>query len=203
MWQLIADLKEIPVALMYCFLGLGAFVENLFPPIPADTFVLLAGALATSSGVLKLNFLFLTVWSTNLIGAVIVYGIGYSYGYPYFQGKRGGKIFNKKQIEELEVFYHRNGLVALFLARFIPGFRVAVPVFAGIARLSPVKVIGAIGSASAIWYSILLYAGMVIGENMAAITGFQDKLNLALGFIAILLSAYVTWWWVGSRGNNE
>ena len=98
MWQLIADLKEIPVALMYCFLGLGAFVENLFPPIPADTFVLLAGALATSSGVLKLNLLFLTVWSTNLIGAVIIYGIGYSYGYPYFQGKRGGKIFNKKQI---------------------------------------------------------------------------------------------------------
>ena len=202
MWQIIGVLKELPVALFYCFLGLGVFVENLFPPIPADTFVLLGGALAVSSGVLKVDLIFLTVCSTNIVGALIVYGIGYSYGGPYFQRKRGGKIFNHKQLEELEIFYHRNGLMALFFARFIPGFRVAVPVFAGIVRLSPVKTVVVIGSASAVWYSFLLYAGLVIGENMAAITEFQDKLNLMLGVIAILLTAYATCWWMGSRGSK-
>ncbi len=202
MWQIIGVLKELPVALFYCFLGLGVFVENLFPPIPADTFVLLGGALAVSSGVLKIDLIFLTVCSTNIVGALVVYGIGYSYGHPYFQRKRGGKIFNRKQLEELEIFYHRNGLMALFFARFIPGFRVAVPVFAGIVRLSPVKTVVVIGSASAVWYSFLLYAGLVIGENMAAITEFQDKLNLMLGVIAILLTAYATCWWMGSRGSK-
>ncbi|MFL2545411.1 MAG: DedA family protein [Longimicrobiales bacterium] len=202
MWQIIGVLKELPVALFYCLLGLGAFVENLFPPIPADTFVLLGGALAVSSGVLKVDLIFLTVCSTNIVGALIVYGIGYSYGGPYFQRKRGGKIFNHKQLEELEIFYHRNGLMALFFARFIPGFRVAVPVFAGIVRLSPVKTVVVIGSASAVWYSFLLYAGLVIGENMAAITEFQDRLNLMLGVIAILLTAYATCWWMGSRGSK-
>ena len=202
MWQIIDVLKELPVALFYCFLGLGAFVENLFPPIPADTFVLLGAALAVSSGVLKVDLIFLTVCSTNIVGALIVYGIGYSYGGPYFQRKRGGKIFNHKQLEELEIFYHRNGLMALFFARFIPGFRVAVPVFAGIVRLNPVKTVVVIGSASAVWYSFLLYAGLVIGENMAAITEFQDRLNLMLGVIAILLTAYATCWWMGSRGSN-
>lgn len=202
MWQIIDVLKELPVALFYCFLGLGAFVENLFPPIPADTFVLLGAALAVSSGVLKVDLIFLTVCSTNIVGALIVYGIGYSYGGPYFQRKRGGKIFNHKQLEELEIFYHRNGLMALFFARFIPGFRVAVPVFAGIVRLSPVKTVVVIGSASAVWYSFLLYAGLVIGENMAAITEFQDRLNLMLGVIAILLTAYATCWWMGSRGSK-
>ena len=200
MWQIIGVLKELPVALFYCLLGLGAFVENLFPPIPADTFVLLGGALAVSSGVLKVDLIFLTVCSTNIVGALIVYGIVYSYGGPYFQRKRGGKIFNHKQLEELEIFYHRNGLMALFFARFIPGFRVAVPVFAGIVRLSPVKTVVVIGSASAVWYSFLLYAGLVIGENMAALTVFQDRLNLMLGVIAILLTAYATCWWMGSRG---
>ena len=202
MWQIIDVLKELPVALFYCFLGLGAFVENLFPPIPADTFVLLGAALAVSSGVLKVDLIFLTVCSTNIVGALIVYGIVYSYGGPYFQRKRGGKIFNHKQLEELEIFYHRNGLMALFFARFIPGFRVAVPVFAGIVRLSPVKTVVVIGSASAVWYSFLLYAGLVIGENMAAITEFQDRLNLMLGVIAILLTAYATCWWMGSRGSK-
>ena len=202
MWQIIGVLKELPVSLFYCLLGLGAFVENLFPPIPADTFVLLGGALAVSSGVLKVDLIFLTVCSTNIVGALIVYGIGYSYGGPYFQRKRGGKIFNHKQLEELEIFYHRNGLMALFFARFIPGFRVAVPVFAGIVRLSPVKTVVVIGSASAVWYSFLLYAGLVIGENMAAITEFQDRLNLMLGVIAILLTAYATCWWMGSRGSK-
>ena len=76
MWQIIGVLKELPVALFYCFLGLGAFVENLFPPIPADTFVLLGAALAVSSGVLKVDLIFLTVCSTNIVGALIVYGIG-------------------------------------------------------------------------------------------------------------------------------
>ena len=202
MWQIIGVLKELPVALFYCLLGLGAFVENLFPPIPADTFVLLGGALAVSSGVLKVDLIFLTVCSTNIVGALIVYGIVYSYGGPYFQRKRGGKIFNHKQLEELEIFYHRNGLMALFFARFIPGFRVAVPVFAGIVRLSPVKTVVVIGSASAVWYSFLLYAGLVIGENMAALTVFQDRLNLMLGVIAILLTAYATCWWMGSRGSK-
>ena len=202
MWQIIGVLKELPVSLFYCLLGLGAFVENLFPPIPADTFVLLGGALAVSSGVLKVDLIFLTVCSTNIVGALIVYGIGYSYGGPYFQRKRGGKIFNHKQLEELEIFYHRNGLMALFFARFIPGFRVAVPVFAGIVRLSLVKTVVVIGSASAVWYSFLLYAGLVIGENMAAITEFQDRLNLMLGVIAILLTAYATCWWMGSRGSK-
>jgi membrane protein DedA with SNARE-associated domain len=202
MWQIIGVLKELPVALFYCFLGLGVFVENLFPPIPADTFVLLGGALAVSSGVLKVDLIFLTVCSTNIVGALVAYGIGYGYGRPYFQRKRGGKIFNRKQLEELEIFYHRNGLMALFFARFIPGFRVAVPVFAGIVRLSPVKTVVVIGSASAVWYSFLLYAGLVIGENMAAVTEFQDKLNLMLGVIAILLTAYATCWWMGSRGSK-
>ena len=202
MWQIIGVLKELPVALFYCFLGLGVFVENLFPPIPADTFVLLGGALAVSSGVLKIDLIFLTVCSTNIVGALVAYGIGYGYGRPYFQRKRGGKIFNRKQLEELEIFYHRNGLMALFFARFIPGFRVAVPVFAGIVRLSPVKTVVVIGSASAVWYSFLLYAGLVIGENMAAVTEFQDKLNLMLGVIAILLTAYATCWWMGSRGSK-
>ena len=109
-----------------------------------------------------------------------VYKLGYIYGYSFFEEGRGRRLLSSKQKAELSAFYHKRGTVAIFLARFMPGFRVAVPVFAGVVRVDFLKVSIAIGSASAIWYSLLLYAGRTIGDNLIAIINFQDNLNLYL-----------------------
>ncbi len=203
MLQLIATMKELPTELLYFFLGLGAFLENLFPPLPADTLVLVGGAVSGSAGILRMDLLFLILWLTNISGALIVYGMGFNYGHPYFQKGRREKLLNEEQLKTLESFYHKNGLPVLFCARFIPGFRVLVPIFAGITHLGPFRVLVPIASASAIWYSLLLYAGWLIGENISAIAEFQGRLNLILGSIAVILIARISWWWKGTRRNKQ
>ena len=137
---------------------------DLGTPIPADIFVVLGGML-TSDGPLNLALLFLVVWIGNVAGAMTVYKLGYIYGFSFFEEGRGRRLLSSKQKVELGAFYHKKGMLAIFCARFMPGFRVAVPVFAGVVRVDFLKVSIAIGSASAIWYSLLLYTPASTGQT--------------------------------------
>tara|TARA_B100000586_G_C20041777_1_gene398020 strand:- start:172 stop:780 length:609 start_codon:yes stop_codon:yes gene_type:complete len=202
MLELLVLFKDLPIQFLYLLLGLGAITENVFPPVPADIFVVLGGML-TSDGPLNLALLFLVVWIGNVAGAMTVYKLGYIYGYSFFEEGRGRRLLSSKQKTELGAFYRKRGTVAIFLARFMPGFRVAVPVFAGVVRVDFLKVSIAIGSASAIWYSLLLYAGRTIGDNLIAIINFQDNLNLYLSIgSGILLISFCIWWLRKGRGDK-
>ena len=63
---------EIPVELVYLLVGIGAAVENLFPPVPSDVAVVAGGILA-DRGVLQTHLVFLVAWVSNLILALAVY----------------------------------------------------------------------------------------------------------------------------------
>ena len=51
-------------------------MENLFPPIPADTFVLL-GALLAAGGRVDAWTVFFVTWLSNTVAALAVYWTGF------------------------------------------------------------------------------------------------------------------------------
>ncbi len=173
-------------------------MENIVPPIPADTFVLLGGFLAVR-GPADVAVVFLVTWAANALGALLVYRAGYLFGQPLFETRFGRLLLQPQQLERLGRFYRRRGTPAIFLARFFPGLRAVVPAFAGVARLSFASVAPPLIVASAIWYGALVWLGATAGENLTVIVEWFDAANRILLIIATVIAAVILVAWLRTR----
>ena len=179
-------------------LGAGAALENIVPPIPADTFILLGGFLAVR-GPAEVPVVFLVTWLANTAGALLVYRAGYRFGQPFFETRLGRLLLHPGQLERLRRFYRRRGTPAIFLARFFPGLRALVPAFAGVARLSFLSVAPPLMVASAMWYGALVWLGATAGENLAAIFEWFGAANRLLLAIAAVIGLVILAAWLQTR----
>jgi membrane protein DedA with SNARE-associated domain len=160
-------------------IGLGAAIENVVPPVPADTFVLL-GAFLAAAGRADPVMVFLFTWVANVGSAVGVYGLAHRYGKSFFATPAGHWLLKPRQLEQIGRFYERYGTPAIFLSRFLPAFRALVPVFAGVTHVPLRRVIGPLAVASALWYGALVYLGALAGRNWSAIVAFFGRASTVL-----------------------
>ncbi|MEX0907462.1 MAG: DedA family protein [Gemmatimonadota bacterium] len=191
-------LAELPPALIYLTIGIGAAIENVVPPVPADTFVLL-GAFLAESGRADPRLVFLFTWLANVGSAIGVYLLAYRYGAPAFSTPIGHWLLKPRQIAQIGTFYGRWGTPAIFVSRFLPAFRALVPVFAGVTRVPLRRIILPLAIASAIWYGALVYLGALAGRNWAAIMAFFGRASTGLLLVAGVLVLLVIAWWLRSR----
>lgn len=189
---------NLPPLLVYVTIGAGAAVENIFPPIPADTFVLL-GAFLAESGRANPWIVFLVTWACNVASAVFVYWLSRRYGRGFFDTTIGHWLLKPKQLETIGVFYERWGTPAILVSRFLPAFRAVVPVFAGVTHLPLRRVLPPLALASGLWYGFLVYVGAAAGRNWQAIMEFFGRFSAGLLAIASVLIVLVAAWWVRSR----
>jgi membrane protein DedA with SNARE-associated domain len=200
--ELLQWMLGIPRGLTYVMLGVGAALENVFPAVPADTFVALGGLLS-ALGNLDARIVFLATWLSNVGSALVMYRLGYTHGRPFFQHGFGRHLLAPRQMERMEAFYHRWGLFALFFTRFLPGLRSIVPIFAGVTLNGFVPVAIPLTVASGIWYGGLVWLGVVTGRNLDLLTSLLDRMGLVLGLgAAVLLIAIGAWWW-RTRGSPD
>ncbi len=184
--------------LLYSILGLGSAVENFFPPVPADTFVVL-GAFLAAGGVADAWAVFFVTWGANTGAALLVYWTGYRFGHSFFEVGFGRHVLNTHQLRRLERFYIRWGLPAIFFARFLPGLRAMVPVFAGVTRQPARLVVAPILVASGIWYGALVWLGATAGRNLPAVMEWLADANRAFLLFALPLGAGILIWWLRTR----
>ncbi len=195
---ILSFLSEISPSIIYVVLGVGAAVENIIPPIPADTFVLLGGFLA-ARGQASEGVVFLVTWASNTFSALAVYGAGYRYGSSFFRTRLGLYVMDPDQLQTVRRFYRRWGTAAIFLTRFLPGLRAVVPVFAGVSHQKPLAVAVPLLTASAIWYGAIVWAGSLAGHNLERIVMLQSRVNLTLAAFAVILAGPLAIWWLQSR----
>lgn len=180
-------------------IGAGAAIENLVPPIPADTFVLL-GAFLAANGRAEAWLVFVSTWVPNVISALFVYGLARRYGGAFLESRIGRRLLQPRQLRQIAHFYTRWGTPAIFGSRFLPAFRAIVPVFAGISHIGIWRVALPIATASALWYGTLVYIGAAAGRNWREIiAGFARVNSVLLAIALLLLFALVVWWWWSRR----
>lgn len=180
-------------------MGVLAAVENVFPPVPADTAVAL-GAFLSHGGRVSAWTVFLVTWATNVGSAAAVYIAAYTVGRGFFTGRLGQRLVRPKALARIESLYARHGLWGIFASRFIPGVRAVVPPFAGVAHLPPVKALPPMAVASAIWYGILTYIAAGVAGQIEELVRLVDEVSrvamiAALSFVGIALAA----WYVRKR----
>lgn len=196
--EFIEDLVVLPTPLLLLLLGAGAALENVVPPVPADTFVVI-GAFLTARGPLNPWAVFAVTWAANVGGAMAVYGAGRRHGMGFFRGRWGRWILNRRQLAWIRAFYGRWGGWALFMSRFLPGIRAVVPVFAGVSRMPALPVLVPMAVASALWYGGLVWVGAVAGRNIETILAALSGVNRVLGLIALAVAAVGLLAWSATR----
>lgn len=191
-----------PIALVYLFLAGGAAVENFFPPIPSDTFILVGGVLA-DRGVLSPALVLGLAWFSNVTGALFVYAMARQYGRGIFRTRWGHWLLRPHQLERLGTFYSRYGLVAIFGSRFLPVLRVVVPAFAGITGLGFWSTALPVALASAVWYTMVVFAGILASRNLSRLLGLFEAVNTWLLVVAGALAVGVAIWWWRTRRHRH
>ena len=186
---------EIPVESVYLLIAIGAAVENIFPPIPSDTFVLLGGILV-DQGLLRADLVFVSAWLANNFLTLFVYLMARRYGRGIFQTRWGHWLLRPHQLERLSEFYERYGTVTVLVGRFFPVFRVLIPAFAGISRLPFWRTAIPLWIASAVWYGVLLFAGIFTSRNLPRMLSVFEAFNawLLIATIVLLSGVAILWW---------
>ena len=184
-------LESLPVAALYASLALIAAIENIFPPVPADTVVAFGVFLAARGHGTALGA-FLATWIGNVSGAMLMYAVGRHFGAEWLEARmarRGGSEMTAR----LEAMYGKYGLTAIFMSRFLPGIRAIVPPFAGALRIPPLRAGVMIAVASAIWYGTVTVVAYNLGENwekaMATLGGYQRTAGIVVAVIALIVLA--------------
>lgn len=170
-----------------------AAVENVFPPVPADTAVAI-GAFISQGGPVFAWTVFLVTWVANVTTATAVYSAGRTVGRSFFDGRLGRRLLDPRRLARLERLYDRYGIWGLFLSRFVPGVRAVVPPFAGVARLGLGRFLGAVGTASGLWYGALTYVAATVVKLDEIATLLRGVNQVALGVALVVVAALGLWY---------
>jgi membrane protein DedA with SNARE-associated domain len=200
---LIGWLSHAPLALLYLIMAAFAAVENVFPPIPADTVVALGSWLAARGQGSPL-WAFLSVWIGNIAGAAAMYFVGRRHGTAWIE-RRFPKIADEKSENRFRELHRKYGAASLFLSRFIPGVRALVPPFAGALRLPAVPTLVSIALASGIWYGLVSYLAFRAGAaDWDALNGRIASVGrwIAIG-AAVVLAIAALGWWLRQRASKQ
>jgi membrane protein DedA with SNARE-associated domain len=192
-------LASMPVPALYAALAVVAALENVFPPVPADTVVAFGSFLAARGQGTALG-VFLMTWSGNIAGAMLIYALGRRYGAEPLERRLLGERAAEAE-SRLRTLYGRYGLVALFVSRFLPGVRAIVPPLAGALRVPAIRAGMAMGAASAVWYGAISYLAFRIGADWDRLSGTVTRYGRAAAIAGSLLAlaAIGTWFLLRKR----
>ncbi|MGN6407612.1 MAG: DedA family protein [Curtobacterium sp.] len=175
--QLIDALGEWGVALML-------FVETVFPPIPSEVILPLAGFLA---GAGRMNLVLVLVLATlgSYLGALVLYWLGAVIGFERTTRWLGKlPLVDEDDFRKAADWFHRHGKSAVFFGRFVPIVRSLISLPAGADRmhLGTFSVFTII--ASGIWNSALVLLGAAFGTQYDKVEQYTEWIDRVL-YVAI------------------
>ena len=100
--------SDISPAMAYLVLGVSAFTENVLPPIPGDTVVVL-GAYLISIGQLNFWGVYISTTIGSVVGFMTMYYVGRKFGRSFIYKKSRSKIFKEDDIRKVEVWFGKWG----------------------------------------------------------------------------------------------
>jgi len=179
-------LNSIDPLVAYIVLFFSAFLENVIPPIPGDTVVVIGAYLVSTE---KLDFwgVIISTCIGSSFGFMAMYYFGAKFGRSFFFKKYRSKIFKENQIKKVEKWFSNWGYWVIFANRFLSGTRSVVSVFAGLFHLNAFYVFGLGLISTMIWNGILISLGLLLGDNWNVLIDYISQYN----FIFIILTIAV------------
>jgi membrane protein DedA with SNARE-associated domain len=175
----------------YLFVFLGVMLEGIGIPLPGETVLITAGALAHRGS--------LTLWETMVMGSLGAVMGGQA---GYLVGRYGGRQFvlrwgryafiTPDRLGRAEKFFERHGGKAVFLARFITGLRVFGAIVAGMSRMywrkfTVYSVLGGV-----VWAAAAVALGYFLWASIGLVEHWIGRISLLLA-VAVVLVVILHW----------
>lgn len=187
---------DIMDALGYVGLAFLVALENVFPPIPSEIILPLAGFNSSKGDMnVYLAILFATIGS--LVGALILYYVGYVFGEERVRvlvakwGKWLG--FKETDIDKADEWFDRYGGFAVAMCRVVPIVRSLISIPAGLRKMPILAFAMYTTAGSLVWNTILIFAGYLLGDNWDHVEEYVGYLQYVV--IAVVLAIGVFWVW--------
>ncbi|RZT19673.1 membrane protein DedA with SNARE-associated domain [Kribbella sp. VKM Ac-2569] len=145
--------------------GLAVALENLFPPLPSEVILPLAG-FAAARGDLGLVAAILFTTLGSVVGALALYGVGAALGRDRTRALAGKlPLVKLRDVDKAEDWFARHGAKAVLIGRLVPVVRSLISVPAGVERMPVVLFLALTAVGSLVWNSLLILAGYQLGER--------------------------------------
>lgn len=179
----------------YPGLGLVMLLENVFPPIPSELVLPLAGWLTLDSDT---GFTLLGVTIVGAIGSVVgaffFYGLGkwFDENRVRFLLRRFGKWFllSEDDFDMALDWFEKYDEYVIFFGRMVPILRSLISVPAGLANMHVGKFTLYTAIGTALWSFLLAYAGRMLGAQWSLVSEFIDRYEHVVIVVVLLAVAY-------------
>jgi len=164
-------------------------VETVFPPIPSELVMPLAGFVAARGG-LTLVGVVLAGTAGSLLGTTLWYWLGSRLGadgLKRFAGRHGRWLtLTPDEIDQACGWFKRHCGAAVLFGRMAPTVRTLISVPAGIVGMPMPRFLLYSAIGSAVWTAALAGAGYLLEDGYTAVSGYVNPVsNAVFGAIAL------------------
>lgn len=178
-------------------LGLGLLLlgETLFPPMPSEAILPLAGFYVDDG---RITYVGAVLGATvgSLAGALVLYALGRYGGRPLVLKERRFLRVRKRDLDRAERWFDRFGPAIVLVARVIPLARSYISVPAGTMRMGLPIFAALTFVGSAVWNAALIGAGWALGSRWEEVSDVVATASpFVVAGVGIVCIGVAAWWW--------
>ena len=170
--------------------GLATALETVFPPVPSEVVLPLAGYTA-SQGHYGLVAAIVCATVGSLVGALVLYLLGALWGAERLCATAERiPLLHASDVERAIGWFRRHGRSAIFLGRLVPGVRSFISIPAGIDRMPMAQFVLYTTAGSLVWNAALIVAGYELGAQWHRVEGYVGEASVV---IYVVLGVALLW----------
>ena len=169
-------------------------IENVFPPIPSEVILPLAGA-QVADGTFVFALAVLAATAGAVAGALAIYAIARTGGRPLLL--RYGRLLRitHEDLDHADEWFDRRGGWIVLGGRLVPGVRSMVSVPAGLSEMPVGRFVALTTLGSAVWNAALIGAGWALGNNYERVENvLGPAAEVTVGLLTLGIVVAAAWW---------
>lgn len=172
----------------YVGVALLVTLETVFPPIPSEAILPVAGFLIAEGRFVAWGVV-LAATVGSVLGATLLYLVGHWLGGPRIRGLicRHGRwlLLDEADYDRAQQWFNHYGGPAVFTGRLLPLVRSLISIPAGVCLMPLGRFIAYTAAGSALWNGLLIGGGWLFGEQWDRLEPYSKLLE----YLVLLLFA--------------
>lgn len=189
-----AWIEELITGMGYPGIAFLMLLENVFPPIPSEVIMPLAGYTAANSSELTMTGVILAGTLGSVVGMYFWYVVGRAFGEDRLRRvvqKHGRWLtMRERDFDRVNAWFDRGGRIAVGVGRCVPTIRTLISVPAGLFEM-PLRWFLPLTSAGVfVWDAVLAWLGYRLGDNYAQIDAYLGPVSIAITGLIVGIYLY-------------